>query len=163
MTHPDLPFRLRMPAIAVDSPPTLAERIVAEHNRERRALGLRPYSHDTRLDHVASLRVLDMVIEGYFGHDDPSDDPARIDGKYYEIMIATGIKVFRFAGENLWQGAPGWREQDIPRAVVNGFLKSPRHKPQVIDTGFDAMGAHMARRPEDGWAVVCCVYAEGAT
>lgn len=162
MTHPGLPFRIRMPAVAVDVPPSMATRIVAEHNRERRALGLKPYRHDPRLDHVAALRVLDMVVENYFSHDDPKDDPARIDGKYHEIMVATGIKFFRFAGENLWQGAAGWREQDIPRQVVKAFLGSPRHRPQVVDTGFDAMGAHLARRP-DGWAVVCCVYSEGAT
>jgi uncharacterized protein YkwD len=160
----NLPYRLRIPGIAADSPPpapSFEELVWAAHNRERRALGLPAFTRDRRLDLVARLRVADMVIEGYFGHDDATDDPARIDGKYHDILPAAGVTAWRFAGENLWQGSPGWKEADIPGRVVQAFLASPTHRANALDPGYDAMGCHLARRP-DGWMVCACIYTEGA-
>lgn len=160
----NLPYRQRIPGIAADSAPaapTLEDGVFAAHNYERRAFGLRAFTRDPRLDLVARLRVADMVAEEYFGHDDAVDDPARIDGKYHDILPACGVRLWDFAGENLWQGSPGWVEAEIPKRVVAAFMASPTHRANVLDPGYDAMGCYLSRRP-NGWMVAAAIYIEGA-
>jgi len=136
--------------------PLWAARFLAAHNRERSARGIPPLSPSAKLDMVAQLRVADMISEGYFGHDDPINDPERIDGKYYEIMDQLGITGWHWAGENLQMN----NYADPFPVAMNRLLNSPTHRANILDPEYTHLGA-AAQVDDRARFVFACIYTSG--
>lgn len=154
----NLPHRQRVPFVAGDDTgPSWSQRFLAAHNYERRARGLPPLLPSARLDSVAQLRVDDMVAEGYFGHDDPRDDPNRIDGKYHEILAALRITGWAWAGENLVLNN---NPTDPVKRGMEQLMNSPTHRANILDPEYTHLGA---AAQVSGRAVftMACIYTSG--
>ena len=153
----NLPYRYRIPFVAGDDTgPSWSQRFLAAHNYERRARGLPPLARSARLDAVAQLRVEDMVAEGYFGHDDPRDDPGRIDGKYHEVMVQLGIAGWHWAGENLQMN----NYADPFPVAMDRLMNSPTHRANILDPEYTHMGAAALLDNERRYWFAC-IYTSG--
>lgn len=112
------------PAPAANS---MAESIVAAMNRERAAHGLGPLRLEPRLTLAAEDRVQDMMRKHYFDHVSP-------DGvSPFTWVRARGYR-YRMVGENLALGYRG------SASVVNGWMNSPGHRENILQSGFDEVG-----------------------
>ena len=153
----NLPYRQRVPMVAGDDTgPLWAARFLAAHNYERRSRGLPPLAPSAKLDSVAQLRVDDMVAEGYFGHDDPRDDPERVDGKYFDVMQQLGITGWRWAGENLQMN----NYADPFPIAMDRLMNSPTHRANILDPEYTHMGA-AAQINNRAAFVFACIYTSG--
>lgn len=96
-------------------PGTHAAEFGAQVNAQRRAHGLRPLSHNPRLDRVAARHAADMARRGFTGH-------TGSDGRSpHQRLKAAGYGPCR-TGENL---ADGYR---TPARVVREWMASPAHR-----------------------------------
>lgn len=116
-----------------------AESIVAAMNRERAAHGLGPLKLESRLSLAAEDRVEDMMRKRYFDHVSP-------DGvNPFTWVRARGYR-YRLIGENL---ALGYRSS---HSVVNGWMNSPGHRENILQSGFDEVGiAFVNESPQRGY------------
>lgn len=117
-----LSFRIESPGI--DQP---AERQMLQLiNDERKRHGLRPLVRDASLDEVARAHSVDMLRQGYFGHD-------RLDGATpFDRMRSNGV-AYGNAGENLAL-AP-----TVPLAH-QGLMESPGHRANILRPEFARVG-----------------------
>ena len=136
----------RAEAPAADS---MAESIVAAMNRERAAHGLGPLRLEPRLTLAAEDRVQDMMRKHYFDHVSP-------DGvSPFTWVRARGYR-YRMVGENLALGYRG------SASVVNGWMRSPGHRENILQSGFDEVGIAIAdASPQRGYRapLVVALYA----
>ena len=146
--------RIPIPSVGSDHPDWTARWLQAT-NQERARNGLSPYSHHHKLAEAARLRAEDMIREGYFGHDDPHDDPSHIDGKYWEILQQLGVTSYSWAGENL---AANLHSPDPLGLALEGLMNSPTHRANILSRDFTHMGTSSQIRP-DGWHLFVFVYA----
>lgn len=154
----NLPYRLGVPMVAGDDTgPRWSARFLAAHNYERRARGLPPLSPSAKLDLVAQHRVDDMVAENYFSHDDPRDDPGRIDGPYYEVMKQLGVAGWAWAGENLVLND---NPVDPVKRAMEQLMASPTHRANILDPEYTHMGA-AAQLHARGTFAMACIYTSG--
>ncbi|MFP5247588.1 MAG: CAP domain-containing protein [Thermoanaerobaculia bacterium] len=104
--------------------------IVEAMNRERAAYGLRPLRLNEKLSMAAGDRIEDMFAKNYFAHVSPDGiEPfvwARKRGYRYSII-----------GENLAVGYRG-------TAVVDGWMRSPGHRENILQRQFDEVGLAIA-------------------
>ena len=148
--------RARVPMVGEDkSGPRWAAAWLAATNTERTSRDIPALQHHATLEECARLRAEDMVREGYFGHDDPRDDPARLDGKYHEILVALGFTTWSWAGENLQMT----NYPDPLARAVTGLMNSPTHRANILAADFTHMGSWSAIRPENGAHLFVMVYA----
>lgn len=104
-------------------------------NRERIVHGLGPLRLNERLTLAATDRMRDMFEKHYFDHTSPDGiDPfIWIDKRGYN---------YREAGENLAVGYSSAPD------IVDGWMKSPAHRANVLNRHFDEVGvAIMAASP----------------
>jgi uncharacterized protein YkwD len=144
-------FKYRVPGVAGDNTADYwANAIWAEHNRERRALGIPPLTRSPLLDQVAAIRDDDLVNEGYFSHNDPNNNP----GNYQSVAVQQGLAVWGWLGENLAMNnyknplAEAWR----------GLMASPTHRDNILTRDFTHLGVAARIRP-DGLYVFVLIYA----
>lgn len=108
------------------------ESIIAAMNRERVARGLKPLRSNNRLAVAASDRVDDMFAKRYFDHVSPDGiDP-------FTWATRRGY-AYRAIGENL---ATGYRSAE---SIVNGWMKSPGHRQNILHSAFDEVGLGVAQ------------------
>lgn len=107
-----------------------AETIVAAMNRERAARGLRPLRLNDRLSLAANDRIGDMFSKHYFAHVSP-------DGLQPFVWAQQRGYRYRLIGENLAVGYRG-------TAVVDGWMRSPGHRDNILQRGFDEVGIAIA-------------------
>ena len=125
VTLPLFAFHEKLP------PPSLAEKIVVEMNRERASHGLRPLRVNDELSEAAVDRIDDMFTKHYFNHVSP-------DGiKPWTWADKRGYN-YREFGENLAVGYP------TAAAVVDGWMHSPGHRANVLKPVFDEVGVAVA-------------------
>ncbi len=112
---------------ATASASSQAEAIVAAMNRKRAAYGLRPLRLESRLTLAAGDRANDMFAKRYFAHVSPDGiNPfAWVQRRGYRYSIV---------GENL---ALGYRGSN---AVVDGWMRSPGHRENILQRDFDEVG-----------------------
>ncbi len=96
-------------------------------NIERKAAGLRPLQMSKDLSKVALLKSEDMAVFNYFAHTSPNY------GTPFEMMESIGI-TYKAAGENL---AVGYTS---PEAVVKGWMNSPGHRANILNSLFNKIG-----------------------
>jgi uncharacterized protein YkwD len=130
-----------------------AESIVAAMNAERRQRGLGELRLDSRLNAAATDRARDMFAKSYFNHISPDGTQPFVWVKNHHYRYAT-------IGENL---ADGYRNA---RAVVDGWMRSPGHRANVLGTSFEDVGLSIVRgsptRRTNGYTVVALYAHEAA-
>jgi len=109
-----------------------AAAIVDEMNQHRRRQGLRPLSLNGRLNLAASDRVRDMFDQGYFDHVSPDGTQPFVWARHRGYRYAT-------IGENLAEG------QRSAREVVNGWMRSPGHRANILGSSFEDCGLAIAQ------------------
>ena len=126
-------------ALAIAAPQLYAMRSVVAHrsldaislldamNRERVAHGLNPLRLNEQLTLAATDRMRDMFAKHYFDHTSPDGiDPfSWIDKRGYG---------YTDAGENLAVGYATAAD------IVDGWMKSPAHRVNVLSKNFDDVG-----------------------
>lgn len=118
------------PAPSVMRTTTAAETLVDAMNRQRAAHGLGPLHLNSKLSLAASDRIGDMFAKRYFAHTSP-------DGiEPFEWVQHRGYR-YRLIGENLAVGYRG-------TAVVDGWMRSPGHRENILQRGFDEVGIAIA-------------------
>ncbi|HEX2122716.1 MAG TPA: CAP domain-containing protein [Thermoanaerobaculia bacterium] len=107
------------------------EAIVAEMNRQRAAHGLVPLRLESRLTQAAGDGANDMFAKRYFDHVSP-------DGIQPFTWVRKRGYRYRIVGENL---ALGYRSG---AAVVDGWMRSPGHRENILQRSYDEVGLAVA-------------------
>jgi uncharacterized protein YkwD len=107
-----------------------ADAIVEAMNRERAAYGLGPLRLNSALSRAAGDRIDDMFAKRYFAHVSP-------DGVEPFVWATRRGYPYRLIGENLAVGFSGTR-------VVDGWMRSPGHRENILQRGFDEVGIAIA-------------------
>ena len=125
VTLPLSAFREKLP------PPSMAEKVVEDMNRERGSHGLKPLRINDELSAAAIDRIDDMFAKHYFSHVSP-------DGIGPWTWADKRGYNYREIGENLAVGYP------TAEAVVDGWMHSPGHRANVLKPVFDEVGVAVA-------------------
>lgn len=104
-------------------------------NAERARDSLPELKSDSRLDQAAQRHAEDMAKRGYFDHKSPEgvDPGTRIQG--------AGFRASAW-GENIFMGPVSAKE------AVDGWMKSPGHRANILGKDFTHMGLGYARNPK---------------
>jgi len=115
-----------------ESAPSSAEQEVAELvNLEREIENLHPLAWDDSLFAAATGHSTDMAEQDYFSHE-------SLDGRqFYERILAAGYE-YNTCGENIAAG------YSTPAAVMNGWMNSPGHRANILNTAFCDIGVGYA-------------------
>lgn len=102
--------------------------IIEATNKERLAVGLPPFSTNTKLDVSAEVKVDDMTERQYFEHNSPTgegvSDLGTKAGYQYVIM-----------GENLALG-----NFTSAKDIVDAWMNSPGHKANILNKRYQEIG-----------------------
>ena len=96
-------------------------------NIERANRGLAALEYDWQLSRVARYKSEDMQSNNYFSHTSPTY------GSPFNMMKSFGI-AYKTAGENI---AKGYK---TPEAVVKGWMNSPGHRANILNSSFTHIG-----------------------
>ncbi len=96
-------------------------------NEERAKNGLSKLTHNWELSRVARYKSQDMKDKNYFSHTSPTY------GSPFQMMKSFGIS-YRTAGENIAKGYTS------PSAVVKGWMNSPGHRANILNSSFTEIG-----------------------
>lgn len=103
------------------------QQVVDLVNKERAAAGLSPLKVNTALANVAEKKAADMRDNNYFSHTSPTY------GSPFDMMKQFGIS-YTSAGENIAKG------QRTPAEVMNGWMNSPGHKANILNSSYTEIG-----------------------
>lgn len=113
------------PKQQVDASITL--QVVELTNKEREKAGLQPLQVDSALMANAQEKSQDMKNNNYFSHQSPTL------GSPFDQMKKRGI-TYTAAGENIAKG------QTTAEQVVQGWMDSPGHRANILDSKFTHIG-----------------------
>lgn len=108
------------------------KKVVDLVNAERAKNGLKPLTMNASLNKTATLKSQDMAKLGYFDHNSPTY------GSPFDMMKKYGIS-YRTAGENIAMG------QTTPEQVMNGWMNSPGHRANILNSSFTQIGVGVAK------------------
>lgn len=103
------------------------QQVVNLVNKERAAAGLPALKVNTKLSAVAEKKAEDMRDKNYFSHTSPTY------GSPFDMMRQFGIS-YSTAGENIAKG------QRTPAEVMNGWMNSPGHKANILNSSYTEIG-----------------------
>ncbi|MCJ7841152.1 CAP domain-containing protein [Lederbergia sp. NSJ-179] len=103
------------------------QQVVDLTNQERAKNGLAPLKVDATLSKVAREKSRDMSANHYFDHNSPTY------GSPFDMMKQYGVS-YRSAGENIAMG------QRSPQEVVNGWMNSPGHRANILNSSYTHIG-----------------------
>lgn len=103
------------------------KKVVDLVNLERKKIGLKPLTLDTKLSKVARMKSQDMKNKGYFSHTSPTY------GSPFDMMKKFGIS-YRTAGENIAKG------QTSPEQVMRSWMNSSGHRKNILNSKFTHIG-----------------------
>jgi len=106
--------------------------LVDQTNVERQEAGLYGLQVNELLQRAAQLKAEDMAERGYFAHTTP-------DGKTPWYWLEQAGYVFAAAGENL---AVNFVDSED---VTEAWMNSPKHKDNILESGFTEIGIATAR------------------
>jgi uncharacterized protein YkwD len=110
----------------------IAENILELANAERRALGLEALAPSSELTDLAFARSEDMVVRGYFGHEDPGDGHLLAQGLL--VSASYGGRL----GENLF--SYGGSLNDLAPNAMAAWMSSTAEGSLVLDSAFRLTG-----------------------
>ncbi|WP_381792217.1 CAP domain-containing protein [Streptomyces niveus] len=105
----------------------LADQVTTLVNSERSKAGCGPVSTSTQLDTAALRHSQDMAAKGYFDHNSP-------DGKDPGDRITAAGYQWTTYGENIARG------QQTAAQVMEGWMKSPGHRANILNCAFKEIG-----------------------
>jgi uncharacterized protein YkwD len=105
------------------------------HNQQRAANGVGALELDSTLVAVARQRAADMAQKGYFAHTSPSGETA------FSILDGFGYR-YAIAGENIARN--NYPESQSVGVAMDGFMNSPGHRENILETQFTRVGIGMA-------------------
>ncbi len=104
-------------------------------NIERANNGLKPLTMNWELSRVARYKSQDMHDKGYFSHTSPTY------GSPFDMMKQYGVS-YRTAGENIAMG------QTTPQQVMQGWMNSPGHRANILNSSFTQIGVGIAKNAQ---------------
>ncbi len=116
----------------IDDVKTQENEVVRLVNIERSKNGLQPLKANWQVSRVARYKSQDMASKGYFSHTSPTY------GSPFKMMETFGLK-FSSAGENIAMG------QRTPQEVMTGWMNSPGHRANILNTSFTEIGVGLAK------------------
>lgn len=145
------------PEVPVINATSLSARIHELVNRERRAHEVPALRTDPALTSLAIAHSADMASHGYFGHLNLQDRDATARGaaagyvchrepdSYYTYTIAENLfATYRYDSVLFIQGTAtgyGWKtEEMIAEETVDGWMKSPDHRENLLDRDLSREG-----------------------
>jgi uncharacterized protein YkwD len=157
------PKRRGEPEIQISS---LEHRVDNLVNKERTSEKLQGLELDERLSKIARAHSLDMARRRFFGHVNPDgqDPTARGKAAGYTCRKALTANSFREGlGENLFQDnlyssvhisgnerTYDWNTpEEIARHSVEGWMKSPPHRRNILERLYDRAGVGIAISADD--------------
>jgi uncharacterized protein YkwD len=109
--------------------------LLADTNTERHEFGKQSLQLSSQLTQAAQAKADDMAARDYWAHATP-------DGKQpWSFIASTGYR-YKMAGENL---AYGFSSAD---ATVQGWMNSPEHRTNLLNTGFSQVGFGVTTTPD---------------
>lgn len=105
--------------------------LLSETNIQRSQNGLGSLTQNNQLAQAAQAKANDMVARDYWSHTNP-------DGKQPWQFISDSGYTFSAAGENLAYGF------DSSSATVSGWMNSPSHRANVLNTNYQEVGFGIA-------------------
>jgi uncharacterized protein YkwD len=111
--------------------------VLARVNAARKKTGAPPLRSSTHLDQAAQLHSEDMLARRYFAHRDPQGRTVR------ERALAAGYD-WRTIGENVAEN------QFSVDEVMDGWLRSPGHRRNILNPTFRELGVGLALGPSGG-------------
>jgi Cysteine-rich secretory protein family len=118
------------------------ELVLCLHNEQRARHGLPALEYEARLELAAQRHAEDMVRRRFFAHDTP--DGLRPEDR--ALMAGYPTKHYS-SGENL---AWGTGSESSPVEIVDGWMRSPGHRENVLRRAFTQMGVGLVLGvPED--------------
>ncbi len=117
----------------------LERRIFEQVNRVRQHYGCSPLIANPRLDEAARRHSARMAAMDFFSHTDPDGQTV------VERLRAVGIDRFKAVGENIFYGQD---LSDVVHVVVEGWLKSPSHRENLLSKGYRQAGVGVAHGPD---------------
>ena len=129
ITNPDLiyPGQLLNIPTTSSSVTTFEQEVIRLVNEIRAENGLSTLTYDWELARVARYKSQDMKDNNYFSHTSP------VYGSPFQMMKSFGIS-YRSAGENIAKGYA------TPEAVVEGWMNSPGHRANILNSSFTHIG-----------------------
>jgi Cysteine-rich secretory protein family len=109
--------------------------LLQETNEERRAAGLGSLTLNTQLNQAAQAKADDMAARNYWSHNTPNGDPPWV------FFTNAGYK-YQTAGENLAYGFATSTD------TVIGWMNSPGHKANIVNTSYKEIGFGIANSPD---------------
>ena len=130
-------------------------------NTERTAHGIRPLDHIEAIRLIARSHSEDMATRNFFSHDnleglDPTDRGQRAGydcrknyGTYYTYGLAENIHQSWLFGSYQTRLGIGvnfdWTSlEELARNAVNGWMDSPGHRENILDSSYDRAGMGVA-------------------
>ncbi len=96
-------------------------------NEERNKQGLNPVMMNAELNHVATLKAMDMRDNNYFDHNSQNY------GTPFEMLQRFGIH-YSYAGENIAAG------QKSAQQVMNDWMNSSGHRANILNANYTHLG-----------------------
>lgn len=109
--------------------------VVSLVNEERADQGLSNLARDAQLTRLAQLKAEDMAANKYFSHTSPTY------GTAFDMMKNYGVSYIT-AGENIAMG------QKTPEAVMEGWMNSPGHRANILNSAYTGIGVGYAESSE---------------
>ncbi len=123
---------------AQPAPNPLELEVLRRTNQVRLERGLSPLQWDPRAHQAALAHAQDMLKRGYFAHQNPEGLGAA------ERMRRAGV-VEVGVGENLAR-FEGYADEEIPRLALEGWLRSPGHRANLLRPEFTHLGVGLVRQ-----------------
>jgi hypothetical protein len=101
--------------------------LLQETNEERQADGLGGLTLNSKLNSAAEAKARDMAARDYWSHNTP-------DGDAPWVFISMAGYDYKSAGENLAYGF------DSSTEAIAGWMASPGHKANILNTGYTEVG-----------------------
>lgn len=120
-----------------------AAEIISLTNAIRQANGLEPLHPDQLLMQAAEHKAQAMVDAGSWSHNTPS-------ATSWQFLDNVGYH-YQLAGENLA------RNFDTPKQVVDGWLNSPTHRENLLNSGYTQIGVAVATGSADSQTSILVV------
>ncbi len=111
------------------------QELLAETNEERQSTGEPALKLNPELSEAAQLKARDMSANGYWSHTSP-------EGKEPWYFIESAGYKYSKAAENLAYGF------DSSSSVVSGWMNSPEHKANIIDSSLRDVGFGIVNIPD---------------
>jgi len=135
-------------------------------NNERQKSGVAALKYDTKLANIARAHSQDMAARNYFSHYTPEGDGPteraikagysvhkELGGGYYSEGIAENIfQNNLYDTVTYYNGIPvyDWNSQsEIASSTVNGWMNSPGHRQNILNSDYDNEGIGVAISSDD--------------